>query len=319
MDKHFLFCVLLLAFVVVSAQVINQSLLVGKNRLQRIMQVKTAVLLAAVAVLAWAVFAVRAGEEQNIVSDYEKVEVASGFTWAENLIFDGHGNLFVTDAYRGELWRITATGSTYNQTLHVSGFKRFLGLAVSADGSILYAVGVDPSDTCLILTVDRNVPNSYQTVAKLPKYGNGLALHFSQNVLYSPTEGSFIPYNGEVFRIEIDTGKVTSLATSLTSADGAWIDQARDLLYVSEVISSTVLVYDLSTQTLSHTYTAPNCSMLDDYTLSADGSVVYGADFWRCPVLGFVLFSADTVLSGVTCLRSIRMAMARTPSSLPGC
>lgn len=28
-----------------------------------------------------------------------------GFSWAENLAFDGLGNLFVTDAVRGELWR----------------------------------------------------------------------------------------------------------------------------------------------------------------------------------------------------------------------
>ena len=28
-----------------------------------------------------------------------------GFSWAENLAFDGLGSLFVTDAVRGELWR----------------------------------------------------------------------------------------------------------------------------------------------------------------------------------------------------------------------
>lgn len=33
-----------------------------------------------------------------------------GFTWAENLAFDGLGSLFVSEAVRGELWRIYPCG-----------------------------------------------------------------------------------------------------------------------------------------------------------------------------------------------------------------
>jgi hypothetical protein len=32
--------------------------------------------------------------------------VISGFSWAENLVFDGYGSLFVCDSVRGEIWKI---------------------------------------------------------------------------------------------------------------------------------------------------------------------------------------------------------------------
>ena len=35
-----------------------------------------------------------------------------GFAWAEQLAFDGIGGLFVSEAVRGELWRISSCGRT---------------------------------------------------------------------------------------------------------------------------------------------------------------------------------------------------------------
>jgi hypothetical protein len=37
-----------------------------------------------------------------------------GFAWAENLAFDGLGSLFVSEAVRGELWRIYPCGKHRN-------------------------------------------------------------------------------------------------------------------------------------------------------------------------------------------------------------
>jgi len=38
--------------------------------------------------------------------------------------------MFVSDAVRGELWRISSTSAgNYTSQLHISGFKRVLGLA----------------------------------------------------------------------------------------------------------------------------------------------------------------------------------------------
>jgi len=57
--------------------------------------------------------------------------VATGFTWAENLAFDGVGNMWVTDNVRGELWRIYRDGNSYSKQHWLSGFHRLLGMAVN--------------------------------------------------------------------------------------------------------------------------------------------------------------------------------------------
>lgn len=65
-----------------------------------------------------------------------------GFTWAENLIFDGLGSLFVSEAVGGELWRIVydPVNNNYTSSIYLNkGFKQFGGLSVSDNGKILYA------------------------------------------------------------------------------------------------------------------------------------------------------------------------------------
>ncbi len=39
--------------------------------------------------------------------------LVDGFAWAEQLAFDGIGGLFVSEAVRGELWRVSACGKYF--------------------------------------------------------------------------------------------------------------------------------------------------------------------------------------------------------------
>jgi sugar lactone lactonase YvrE len=141
-------------------------------------------------------------------------------------------------------------------------------------------------------------------------------LHFKTGLLYTASEGYFIPGNGEVFEIDPTSGKVTSIMSGLMSADGAWIDQERSLLYVSEVVLGRVIIYDLVQRKQIKKYKAPlsalnfysppnrlqvvqlmsiiSLEMLDDFCLSQDGNTMFGADFWNGTVVAFAANGTST-------------------------
>lgn len=129
---------------------------------------------------------------------------------------------------------------------------------------LIYLIGVaNYNNEHLVIKMDPKVPNNWTKVAVLPKSGrftplgtrclqlsgNGLALHFKTGILYATTESNFIPglaisapyflrllALGKVYRVDPRTGSVSDFAIGLWSADGAWIDQDKGLLFVSEVI-----------------------------------------------------------------------------------
>ena len=135
------------------------------------------------------------------------VEVANGFTWAENIRCDTQTDaLFVSEYRRGQLykvclartdsmcgqlsatplsliaWRygtqITNNGG-YNSTVHVGTpeWDLFAGLAIHDATGVLYAVARETSTKdCWIISVDKVLPNRTTKVAKLPKLANGLAI-----------------------------------------------------------------------------------------------------------------------------------------------
>lgn len=123
----------------------------------------------------------------EVKSLYEVHEIASGFTWAENLICDRFGNMFVSDVFRGELWRIyyNETSELYIKKPHIrpdGHFDRFLGLAVlstSASSDTLFAVARERqgTDASVILQMGTQIPDQWKIIARLPKLANGLALH----------------------------------------------------------------------------------------------------------------------------------------------
>lgn len=54
-------------------------------------------------------------------------------------------------------------------------------------------------------------------------------------------QADFLPGQGAIYKVDPKSGNVTTLITGLWAADGAWIDQEQDLLYVSEVVLGVCL------------------------------------------------------------------------------
>ena len=107
--------------------------------------------------------------------------------------------------------------------------------------------------------------------------------------------------------------------------DGVALDPPRGLVYISEVASPThnVLVYNATARTLVRTLKPRGVHMLDDFTLSADGTELIGADFGggrvvAFPVLGSSVPHARTLLSGVTNPTSVRRGCVPVDDARPG-
>lgn len=219
-----------------------------------------------------------------------------GFAWAENLEFDGHGNLFVSDSLRGEVWRIYLYNGEYRQDLFMSGFEAVGGLAVTPDGLHMYACARTSSEY-MIISFSTTRPFEWAMVAILPKSGNGLALH-GDGLLYASTEGNFLPDEGEVYRVDPQTGEVHILMTDLWSSDGMDIDPVRNILYVGEVLTGWVWMYDLTSDQDLGRFRAMygrKKQWLDDFVLSDDGSKIFGADFGRGDLVVFEVGTPDTL------------------------
>jgi hypothetical protein len=143
------------------------------------------------------------------------------------------------------------------------------------------------------------------------KAGNGLALDYTTQVLYSPTEGDFLPGHGVILYYSLANNTGGVYKHSLNAADGAQIDQQRRLLYVSEVLAGKVLVYALESGELVRHFKAPGVTWLDDFALSPDGTQVYGADFRRGRVVRFASDgsgSGEVLASGLGQTTSVRFA-----------
>ncbi|KAG2373236.1 hypothetical protein C9374_012339 [Naegleria lovaniensis] len=274
------------------------------------------------------------------------VVVASGFTWAENLIIsDRNGIAFMSDAFGDRLWKIFYNESSAKFEQHVfldvetSPFSNYLGVALHEnhenssvenysahvpfpDGSQLYVVVRNHQDgESYVISMNPNIPFQYDIVTRLPKIGNGLALHKKTRQLYVTTEGGFLPYGGQVYQVNPQTRSYSTILTDLYAADGAYIDQERNWLYVSQVIGSKVLVIDLDKLSsglnpkvkredlVIREFYAP-CEALDDFTLSHDGKIMYGADFLGGRVMKFSAWdgsNSSVVMSDLIFPTSVRL------------
>ena len=238
--------------------------------------------------------------------------VATGMTWAENIIISqANGVAFVSDIYGGNLWKIyrNETSQQFEKRLFLGQDSchncptAYFGLAlVETTRNILYVVVKFPDGQSAVIQMDPDQPLAYEIVSIIPKLGNGLAYHQLTGLLYVTSEGFFMPEAGEIF--EVDPIRKTSriLFDRLYATDGAWIDQEKHWLYVSEVVGSRVLVIDLLKGNIIRKFEAP-CTMLDDFTLSRDGLTMIGADYWAGRI---VEFSAWDGSNGTTLLDNVR-------------
>jgi hypothetical protein len=116
------------------------------------------------------VIAAAEASQSTMMSDALTVtQIASGISWAENIAFDNRGSLFATDRLHGLVVRIDyeASNQTYVQSVHLSGMKMLLGLALdprSNNGQYMYTVGRDASDASVIIRFDTKVPQQFKEV-----------------------------------------------------------------------------------------------------------------------------------------------------------
>lgn len=244
-------------------------------------------------------------------------EVATGFAWAESMACvrrneslspSRAASLFVTDNQRGELLRIDWIGQRPGRyakpVLHPASadFVLMAGIAWnSRTGELFVLANVRSSphdhEHCVVISVDpfaepdRLPSETYSVVASLERrcLGDGLAVHEATGRLYVANQGAFLPRNGVVYEVNPRSGDVRVVITQGFGTDGAFIDQARHLLYVTESPSPShsVLVYDLTEHKLVGRIHPRGVTALDDFTLSQDGQSIFAADFLGNSGVGF--------------------------------
>lgn len=244
-------------------------------------------------------------------------EVSSGYVWAENLVCDaGTANVWVSDAVKGTLFSVSYNKdlSVYDTRVHLSGLSKINGLALDSSGEVLFGganvLEEDGSVRYTIIEIDRHISESYKIVSDVALDGsscaNGLAADWATGLLYTTTEGGFKPGAGEIFEVDPVTGKSRSYARGLFAADGAYINQELRLLYVSQVVNSKVLVYNLTTPVADGmaspilTIEIADMGMLDDFFLSAEGTFLIGADFLKGNLISIPLYPDSLAAGGDT-------------------
>lgn len=232
-----------------------------------------------------------------------------GFSWAENLVFDGYGNLFVCDSVRGEIWKINLceNGTKYCKRLQLTdGLSSVGGMQIPPDGKTIYAgATLDDGKTHVLMSTEANPVGkaSFKVLGQTKFQPNGVAADWKNNVLYYTFEGrSNDP--GALMKFDLNTNTETTAYPGLGGADGAWFDENSKLLYVGLLTDKTVKVFNTSVPVddaafLVGTYPAMSAldktHMLDDLTLldpsqpfSAD-TVILGADWLGSAVRKFDL------------------------------
>ncbi len=171
-----------------------------------------------------------------------------GFAWAENLIFDALGGLFVSEAVRGELWKIALSPSKteYLSSIYLNeGIKQFGGLAVSADGLTLYTgVVFDDKSFGIIKTATSGSENKYEVVfANLQHLPNGLALDEFHGVLYASDEGTNSDDGGTLISLNLHSKVVNTVKSKIGGADGLYIQDNK--IFLGSLISKKIFVFDI--------------------------------------------------------------------------
>ena len=215
--------------------------------------------------------------------------LADGFGWLENLAF-ADGSLFFSEAMVSRVWRLD--GPRGNATLFLDlgkQFQRVLGLSFDPAVAVLWGVGHLTNGSYAVYRTPVAAPEL--SLVLIPALGNGLGVHLATGDVYTSAEGSLMPWShrGGVYRVRGES--VLTLASSLRSSDGLWIDQKRDLLYVGQLFEGNVVVWNISSSSPELLGTIPGLGaaggLLDDFTLSADGLAIFGCNWLSGEIVRF--------------------------------
>lgn len=91
-----------------------------------------------------------------------------------------------------------------------------------------------------------------------------------------------------MYQVFPSNGTVRTAIDHSFADDGAYVNQAEQVLVLSEVIGSELLQFDLETEDVLQKARAPSSvDMLDDFCLSSNGTLLYGADYGKGRVVVF--------------------------------
>lgn len=227
----------------------------------------------------------------------------SDFSWAENLLITSDGlNMFVSDHTRGDLYRVTLDkdGNQYVRYDHVSdpNIAHFGGLAQSGNGDVIYAgVTFEDDSTAIIASAANSTDGAYDIIYKTTYQPNGLQLDLVHNVFYYTDTAS-----NSLMSLHCETECQEERVAAVSFANGCWIDGEKNIMYVGELMSKNVNVFDISKEnalfvekftglgslSMSH--------MLDDLTLYSSthtsdlgSTLVLGADYQGKEIQQFTL------------------------------
>jgi hypothetical protein len=228
----------------------------------------------------------------------------SGFAWAENLVFDGFGSLFVAESVRGELWRINLCedGKNYCSKIQLTdGLKAVGGMQIPPDGKTIYAGATLDDGSYVVITTPANPEGAanFTVIASTIKQPNGVACDWATNTLYYTMEGDR-SLSGALMKVDLATGEESTAYGNINGADGAWFDRDTNLLYVGLLTEMKVLVFNVSNPVSSPSFlfgefpalgaSLDKKHMLDDLTLFQPSSTTN--------------FGAETILLGADWLGS---------------
>jgi sugar lactone lactonase YvrE len=208
-----------------------------------------------------------------------------GFSWAENLAFDGIGGLFVSEAIRGEIWKIELcnNGTAYCGSVYITdGLKQAGGMSFTKDGATLYAgATMDDDSKAVIVHQTAAGAGSYEVLlGGLKHQPNGMAFDEANGVLYVTDEGKGSDEGGTLLAINVATREQTLIKDHIPGADGCWFDPSTGLLFVGELLSMRVMTFKVDDATglavFVGEYEGLNSSgklhMLDDLTVARRGA-----------------------------------------------
>lgn len=227
------------------------------------------------------------------------------FAWAENLLITNDGqNMFISEHTRGELYRASLCGSgdEYCRYTHLSDsvFDEFGGLAQTSDGRVIYAGATfkDGSHGVVATFSNASKVDEYTLVTTTQYQPNGMQIDWAHGMLYYTDVKS-----GSLMGVNInDATAADSLAAEVKDANGCWLDANAKLLYVGELMSKHVNVFDVSVSPLTLLKRYEGLSslsmqhMLDDLTLlstsnteNMEDTVVLGGDYGGHEIAQFSL------------------------------
>jgi hypothetical protein len=184
--------------------------------------------------------------------------------------------MFVSDTMRGELYKVTppaTKGGAYTKQtwLKAGTFANLLGCTLdpAADGTVFVVGRLASNRSTVVIAVNTAQPESWRLVVQLPAatIGNGFRMDLTSKLLYTSSEGNWLPEGGAVYEINATRGSYVKIDAPW-AADGLWIDQNRRELIVGQLFAGNLFVYDLRRGGAPKLGASPGISgLIDDFCL----------------------------------------------------